>query len=175
MSFRLPYEPKLSEKKLLSQLSERYYKKPYDRFMWWRSYTLKNKPLDKRASFRDKILNGDFDFGPFLLEVELAKHTMNKKFIECTTTSGDPDFGRFHSETSIDRARIKRLNEDYEKDERTKLEDLRKGFLLTFKMTGEQYDEEIVNTSADEIIDFYYEMEEKYGTYWKPLSYPSKT
>ena len=32
-----------------------------------------NKPLDKKASLRDRILNGDFDQGPFLLEVELAK------------------------------------------------------------------------------------------------------
>lgn len=166
---RLPHEPKQTRKWIEGYLSKRYYKKPYDRFMWWRGYTLKNKPLDKRSTFRDKILNGDFDFGPYLLEIELAKHKMNEKFVECTTTNGDPDFGKYHSETSIDRARIKRLNEDHEKDERAKLEELKKGFLLTFKMTKEQYDEEVVETSADELIDFYYEMEEKYGTYWKPM------
>lgn len=166
----LPYSPKLSEKQLLKQLGERYYKKPYDRFMWWRSYTLKNKPLSNRAAFKDRILNGDFDFGPYLLEVELAKHKMNEKFIECTTSNGEPDYGKYHSESSIDRARIKRLNEDYEKDEKNKLEELKKGFLLTFKMTKEQYDEEVVETKSDELIDFYFEMEEKYGTYWKPMS-----
>ena len=166
----LPYSPKLSEKQLLKQLEERYYKKPYDRFMWWRSYTLKNKPLSNRAAFKDRILNGDFDFGPYLLEVELAKHKMNEKFIECTTSNGEPDYGKYHSESSIDRARIKRLNEDYEKDEKNKLEELKKGFLLTFKMTKEQYDEEVIETKSDELIDFYFEMEEKYGTYWKPMS-----
>jgi hypothetical protein len=36
-------------------------------------------------------------------------------------------------------------------------------------MTKEQYDEEVTNSSAEELIDFYYEMEEKYGTYWKPM------
>jgi len=167
---KLPFSPKLSEKNILSQLSSRYYKKPYDRFMWWRSYTLKNKPLDKRALFKDKILNGDFEQGPYLLEVELAKHTMNKKYKEATTTNGEVDFSLWHSNCSIDRARIKRLNEDYEKDEKNKLEEVKKGFLLTFKMTGDEYEEEVVNSRADSLIDFYFEMEEKYGTYWKPLS-----
>lgn len=169
MSYRLPFEPKWSRKKIEAELSKRYYKKPYDRFMWWRSYTLKNKPLDKRAPFKDKIINGDFDYGPYLLEVELAKHTMNDKFKKCTTTNGEPDFGVWRSETSIDKARIKRLNEDYEKDEKGKLEELKKGFLLTFKMTKEDYEREVVETNAEELIDFYYEMEEKYGTYWRPL------
>ena len=94
---------------------------------------------------------------------------MNKKFIECTTTSGEPDIGKYHSETSIDRARVKRLREDYEKDEKNKLEELKKGFLLTFKMTKEDYEKEVTDTNTDTIIDFYYEMEEKYGTYWKPM------
>jgi len=166
----LPYSPKQSKAALEKTLSQRYFKKPYDRFMWWRGYTLKNKPLDKRALFRDKIINGDFDMGPYLLEVELAKHKMNDKFKECITSNGEVDHGVYHSQTSIDRARIKRLNEDYEKDEKTKLEELKKGFLLTFKMTKEQYEEEVIQTKADELIDFYYEMEEKYGTYWKPMS-----
>ena len=171
---KLPFSPKFSEKNILTQLSNRYYKKPYDRFMWWRSYTLKNKPLDKRSSFRDKILNGDFEQGPYLLEVELAKHTMNKKYKEAMTSRGDVDWSLWHSNCSIDRARIKRLNEDYEKDEKSKLEEVKKGFLLTFKMTKEDYEEEVVNTNSDSLIDFYYEMEEKYGTYWKPLSYKLK-
>ena len=174
MKYSLPYEPKMSKEDLEAVLSERYYKKPYDRFMWWRGYTLKNKPLTNKHPFRDRILNGDFDFGPYLLEVELAKHKMNEKFVDCVTSNGEPDYGKYTSETSIDRARIKRLNEDFEKDERTKLEEVKKGFLLTFKMTKEDYDNEVVETDADELIDFYYEMEEKYGTYWKPLSYKGK-
>ena len=55
--YNLPYSPKSSKAKLEKELGQRYYKKPYDRFMWWRGYTLKNKPLDKRSTFRDKILN----------------------------------------------------------------------------------------------------------------------
>ena len=146
---QLPYEPKESRKWIEKELSKRYFKKPYDRFMWWRSYTPKNKPLDRKSSFRDKISNGDFDIGPYLWEVELAKHTMNEKYLNCITTEGTPDHGKFTSESSIDRARIKRLNEDYEK--------------------------EVINTGAKDLLTFYDRMSKKYGTNWKPLSYVGKT
>ena len=173
--YSLPHSPSQTRKWLEKELSKRYFKKPYDRFMWWRSYTLKNKPLDKRAPFRDKILNGDFEQGPYLLEVELAKHTMNDKFLKCMTMNGEPDHGKFNQETSIDRARIKRLNEDFEKDEKNKLEEIKKGFVLNLKMTKEQYDKEVEKTGAKDLLTFYDRMSNKYGTYWKPLSYVSKT
>ena len=169
MGYSLPYSPKFDQQFLERTLSKRYFKKPYDRFMWWRSYTPKNKPLHNRASFIDKIRNGDFDIGPYLYEVMLAEHKMNEKFLECITRSGDVDYGRFTSETSIDKARIKRLNADHEKEEAKKLQDIKKGFLTTFKMTSEQYDKEILNTSASKLETFYNRMEKKYGTYWKPL------
>ena len=55
-----PFSPLHSKKWLEKYLSTNYYKKKYDRFMWWRSYSLKNKPLDKNFPLRDRILNGDF-------------------------------------------------------------------------------------------------------------------
>ncbi len=172
---KLPYEPKESRKWIEKELKKRYFKKPYDRFMWWRSYTLKNKPLDKKSSFRDKILNGDFDHGPYLWEIELAKHTINDKYLNSITANGEPDHGIFTSETSIDRARIKRLNEDYEKDEKIKLEEIKKGFLLNTKITKQQYDKEVINTGAKDLLTFYDRMSNKYGANWKPLSHVAKT
>ena len=160
----LPFSPPLEKNWILRTLKKDYFKKPYDRFMWWRSYTLKNKPLDKKAPLRDRILNGDFDQGPFLLEIELAKHTINDKWLSNMTTNGEPDHGKFHGETSIDRARIKRLKEDFEKDETNKLETLKNEMTKLFRIDKETYDEEVVNTSASDLINFYYEMEEKYKT-----------
>ena len=171
----LPYSTKFTRKWIEKELSKRYFKKPYDRFMWWRSYTPKNKPLTNRHPFRDRILNGDFERSSYPLEIELAKHTMNDKFLECRSSTGEVDHGKFHSETSIDRARIKRLSEDFEKDEKNKLEDIKRGFVLNLKMTKDQYEHEVTNTKASELLDFYDSMAEKYGTYWKPLSYVSKT
>jgi hypothetical protein len=172
---QLPYQPKFSREWIEKQLSKTHFKKPYDRFMWWRSYTPKNKPLSNRHPFRDRILNGDFEHSSYPLEVELAKHTMNSKFLACVTKNGEVDQGKYISESSIDRSRIKRLNEDYEKDEKSKLEEIKKGFLINLKMSKEDYEEEVTNTRSSSLIEFYDNMAEKYGTYWKPLSYVRKT
>ena len=79
MEVILPFKPKWSKQWIETKLKRNYYKKPYDRFMWWRSYTPKNKPLGHKAKFIDRLINGDFDSGPYLLEVELVYHTMNEK------------------------------------------------------------------------------------------------
>jgi hypothetical protein len=98
---------------------------------------------------------------------------MNEKFKELYK-----DTGRFTEETSVDRARRKRLMEDFDKEETKRLDELKRGFVSDIKMTKEQYDQEVVDTKADTIIDFYYEMEEKYGsrfikTQWPPGLIPA--
>jgi hypothetical protein len=130
--------------------------------MWWRSYTPKNKPLGIKASLIDRIINGDFEAGPFLLEVELVHHTINEKFKALIGNDGEVDYGKYSVETSIDRARKKRLLEDHDKDEFRKLDDLRKLFKKEFKITEEEYKKEITKGS-DTLVDFYYKLEKKYG------------
>jgi hypothetical protein len=168
MHNQLPFKPKWSRNWIEKRLGENYFKKPYDRFMWWRSYTPKNKPLTNRHSLRDRIANGDFEQGPYLMEIELVLHTMNDKHIEATTVRGEVDHSLWHSNTSIDRARKKRLEEDHEKEELRKLTDLRNAFLMEFKMTKDQYNEEVEKTSGT-TLEFYFEMEEKYGKWARPL------
>jgi hypothetical protein len=158
----LPYKPGHSKNWLNKFFKQDYYKKPYDRFMWWRGYTPKNKPLTARHTFKDRVLNGDFEPGPYLMEVELVHHTINEKYIQNTTKSGDIDHGKYHQETSIDRARKKRLIEDHEKEEARKLMDLRNQFVKEFLITKEEYDTEVIETSGN-ITDFYFEIEDKYG------------
>ena len=163
----LPYSPTQPKDFLEKYLSKRYFKKPYDRFMWWRSYTTKNKPLPSRAPFIEKIKNGDYDIGPYLMEIQLVQHRMNEKFIEC-----DGDHTVWNHATSVDKARIKRLHADHEKEEAKKLEDIRRQFTIVFKMTAKQYDKEVMNTGAKDLEAFYYKMEKKYGTYWQPVKMP---
>jgi len=162
MEISLPFEPKWSKQWIETKLKRRFFKKPYDRFMWWRSYTPKNKPLGIKASLIDRIINGDFEAGPFLLEVELVHHTINEKFKALIGNDGEVDYGKYSIETSIDRARKKRLLEDHDKDEFRKLDDLRKLFKKEFKITEEEYKKEITKGS-DTLVDFYYKLEKKYG------------
>lgn len=162
----LPFNPSHSQEWLEKFFTKNYYKKPYDRFMWWRSYVPKNKPLSPKASLRDRILNGDFDVSSFKFESEIVEHKINQKYLDLIG-----DHGRYTEETSLDRARRKRLLEDFDKDEANKLAELQKQFVLYFKITEEQYQEEITNSEL-ELIDFYFYIEEKYGTYWKTVKLP---
>ena len=162
MQVSLPFEPKWSKQWIETKLKRRFFKKPYDRFMWWRSYTPKSKPLGIKASLIDRIINGDFEAGPFLLEVELVHHTINEKYKALIGNDGEVDYGKYSVETSIDRARKKRLLEDHDKDEFRKLDDLRKLFKKEFKITEEEYKKEITKGS-DTLVDFYYKLEKKYG------------
>ena len=156
MNISLPYSPFHSIEWLESFFKENYYKLPYNRFMWWRSYTPRTKPLSFRESLRDRILNGDFDFASFKFEAELVEHKMNEKFTELSK-----DIGRYVEETSLDRSRRIRLLEDFEKDEASKLNQLLNEFLSNFNITRDQYEEEVVNWN-DSLIEFYYYIKEKY-------------
>lgn len=151
-----PFRPAHSKAWLERYLKKNYYKKKYDRYMWWRSYTLKNAPLSNKHPLRDRILNGDFDLGPFVFEIELVEHRINEKCLDHKHED------TFREAIQLDKARRKRLQEDRDKDEANKLEDLKKSFLFEFFMTKEQYDKEVIRPHKD-LISFYYKMEDKYG------------
>ena len=163
----LPYTPHHSLEWLEKFFKKNYNKKPYDRFMWWRSYSPKFRPLHARHPFRDRILNGDLDMAPYRFEAEIVEHRMNQKFIECKG-----DHAMFNEQVAMDRRRRKRLLEDYDKEEVKRLEEIKKGFIQDIIMTKDQYDEEVVNTKTNSLIDFYYEMEEKYGTRYFRSRFP---
>ena len=159
MFINLPYTPTHSQQWLERFFKKNFYKKPYDRFMWWRGYVPKSKPLHSRVPFRDRLLNGDFDVPSFLYEAQMVEHKMNEKWLQY----GYKDNGRYHEDTSLDRARRKRLLEDHSKEEVKRLQELEKGFVSEFKMTKEQYNQEAINTTSRTLIDFYYKMQDKYG------------
>ena len=155
-----PYKPKWAEDAILSFLKKRYYKKPYDRFMWWRSYTSKKKPLPNKASFLDKCKNGDYDYGSFTYEIELVKHKLRP--IYQTMVIDQQDHGRFMSAHSIDKARIKRLNEDLQKDETRKLDEVTRQIMKEFGLTRIEAEDELINCEGETILQVYRCIEKKY-------------
>lgn len=164
MYSNLPYSPVHSLEWLEKFFAKDYYKKPYDRFMWWRSYTPKRRPLHTRQPFIDRLINGDFDVAPFRFEAEIVEHRLNKIWLELCD---DP--GRYLQEASVDIARRKRLIEDYEKEENKRLQELKNLFVRKLKITRQDYDIEIEQTQSESLVDFYYEIKEKYGIYWTPI------
>ena len=157
----VPFDPPLKKDWILRTLKKNYYKKPYDRFMWWRSYTPKNKPLSKSKPLRDRIANGDLDHAPYLFESYLAEYTMNEKYLQCITKNREIDYMKWKQEASVDGARKKRLLDDYDREETRRLDELRKGFMKEFGIDKETYYKEAENSSK-KLLDFYDYMSRKY-------------
>ena len=133
MDISLPYSPTHKLTWLERYFKKNYYKKPYDRFMWWRSFTAKTE-----------------------FEAQIVEHQLNEKF-----QLSIRDQLKWVEETSLARARRKRLLADFEKEESKRLEALKKGLCKKFDITGKEYDNEISNSKGT-ILDFYFYLENKY-------------
>ena len=146
----------LSKLAIQIRLDENYQKLNYNQFRWWRWYESRNKSLPYKSSFRDKILNGDYDISPYLLQSELCEHMLNEMLEEC-----DGDYQKYLEKGKLLMARRKRLLEDYEKDEFNKLEEIYSQVQKNFDITREQVEKEAIEC-RDDLIDLYYIIEEKY-------------
>ena len=121
-----------SKEKILQELSKL---KPikYNQFRWWRRWDSKNLPLSSKAPLIDRILNGDFDYSPYFWQFQYCLVEMeDKKLI----AKDNLDWMEI---ITIDRARYKRLIDDFNRDEKDRLDGLEKAFLQSFHMTKEDY------------------------------------
>ena len=150
--FKVPHNRKFIEKRLTE-----FQKLNYNQFRWWRWYEAKNKPLPNKADFRDKIMNGDYDQGPYSLQAQLCEHMLNDIYEECK-----PDLQKYLEKSKLLSARRKRLWEDHEKDENGKLNDLIVAFTKNFRITKDEIYQEI-DICIGTILDLYYQIEEKYN------------
>ena len=149
------FNPALSRSFLKKEFAK-LQKLNYNQFRWWRMYDVKNKPLDKRQPLRDRILNGDYDFSHYWYQAAWVEHDLNDLQKECGA-----DDGLFVEKGAVLRARRKRLLEDFERDEKEKLEELYREFPKYFRVSKDQVKEEMTNFSGS-LIDFYYHMDDKY-------------
>jgi len=109
----------------------------YNRFTWWRRFTPKKTQLDPKSPLLNKIKNGDLAFSHYWWQAKYTEMEMNSK------KQITMDSNHWVEATTIDRARRKRLYEDFEKDEKGKLAYIRKQFPKEFYMTCEDYDREV--------------------------------
>lgn len=128
----------------------------YNQFRWWRRFDQPNKPLHKNASFLDKIQNGDLDFSHYWWQAKYTEIEMNEKSQNCID---DQDF---HEKSQLDKTRRRRLWDDFGKDESEKLQFIRKEFSKEFRMTEEDYDNEILEFDGS-LEDLYHHCSVKYG------------
>lgn len=149
------FNPTLSRKRLQKEFSK-LQKLNYNQFRWWRMYGAKNKPLNKRQPLRDRILNGDYDFSHYWYQVAWCEHEMDDLY---KLYKDDPV--QYADQSKMVNARRKRLLEDFDRDEKEKLEELYNEFPKYFRVSKDQVKEEMLNFSGS-LIDFYYHMDDKY-------------
>lgn len=135
----------------------------YNQFRWWRKFDQPNKPLQGRASLLAKIQNGDFEFSHYYWQAKYIEIELNQKYKESS------DGQQYSESTRMDRARRKRLWEDFEKDEAKKLETLKKEFTKEFFIEGDQYEDEFERFDGT-LEEFYNYCSKEYGKnlYRKP-------
>jgi hypothetical protein len=121
-----------SKEKILQELSKLRPIK-YNQFRWWRRWENKNPLLPKTKPLIDRILNGDFDFSHYFWQAQYVYIEMEEK------KSVARDNLDWLEIITMDRARLKRLIDDFERDEKEKLEGLEKAFTQSFHLTKEDY------------------------------------
>jgi hypothetical protein len=73
----------------------------------------------------------------------------------------------------MDRQRRRKLREDHEKYEADNLKQLRKDFLHTFKMSREDYENDVVEVGGT-LKEFYNYCEMRYGKFNRPTTLPRR-
>ena len=117
--------------------------------MWWRTHTDKVVPLGTRAPLKERILNGDFNPSSYFWQAQLALYTAKDKL---DLSKHDT---RYQIEIcAVDFARYKRLMEDFEKEETSRMDALYDAFTDAFKITKEELEEKFINWNGD-IMSFY--------------------
>jgi len=111
----------------------------YNRFRWWRKFDQPKKPLPNKSPLLDKIQNGDLEFSHYWWQAKFSELELNKAYVDC-----DFEMQKLLEKHAVDLARRKRLWEDFERDEKDKLISLRKQFSKEFRMTEEDYENEII-------------------------------
>ena len=127
----------LSREFLETELSK-LQKKTYNQFQWWRRYQTR-KVLHDKKPLEEKILNGDYEHSDYYYQALHENYLLEDKI---------KDIKYYESklnDISLFRTRYKRLMDDYEKDEKELIKDLRRDFRVVFRITYEELDEIMAN------------------------------
>lgn len=158
------YTPTHTREQLLGTKLKGLRKLNYNPFTWWRMYESINKPLSLRASLGDRIKNGDYDYPHWKYQAELCEHDLNDMWAKMA-----PDYGKWVEESSLMRARRKRLLEDHEKEEKKKLDDLIREFTRYYRLTKEAVEDMLMEWEGD-LYGFFLDIDDRHG--YKPTPVP---
>jgi hypothetical protein len=117
-----------------------------------------NKPLHKYSDLLDKIQNGDYEFSHYYWQARYAEIEINDLHHETY-----PDAVLFNEKNAMNGARRKRLWDDFEKDEKERINGIEKDFYMKFKMSRKQVKEEMGEFGGT-LENFYHYCDKEFGT-----------
>ena len=123
-------------------------KSKYNKFQWWRSHE-SIQELHPYCPLIDRINNGDFDSSPYLWMAQLALHDMQEKMDAEKSIDKKRDIQSLYTE------KYRRLQLDFEKDEASRLAELKKSFCMKFRISREDL-EKIMEDFVGSLEDLYY-------------------
>ena len=125
--------------------------------MWWRTHAQPGAPLGKRAPLKSRIVNGDFDFSCYYWQAQSTAINARKKL-----NLDKDDYQMQYEKVTVDVARYRRLQIDFEKEESARIEAIVDAFTISFKIDREELLDRLCNWPFD-LLSFYESLEE-FGT-----------
>ena len=126
--------PVLQSREFIEEKLSKLQKKNYNQFQWWRRYQTR-KTLHEKVPLEQRILNGDFEHSDYYYQALHENYLLEDK------VKGKLYYEDMLDDVSLFRTRYKRLMDDYEKDEKELIKDLRKNIRTITKITYEELDQ----------------------------------
>ena len=125
--------PVLQSREFIEEKLSKLQKKNYNQFQWWRRYQTR-KTLHDKVPLEQRILNGDFEHSDYYYQALHENYLLEDKI------KGKLYYEDMLDDVSLFRTRYKRLMDDYEKDEKELIKDLRKEIRTVTRITYDELD-----------------------------------
>ena len=125
--------PVLQSREFIEEKLSKLQKKNYNQFQWWRRYQTR-KTLHDKVPLEQRILNGDFEHSDYYYQALHENYLLEDKI------KGKLYYEDMLDDVSLFRTRYKRLMDDYEKDEKQLIKDLRKEIRTVTRITYDELD-----------------------------------
>ena len=119
----------------------------YNPYYWHRRYKAKEE-LSSKHPLYERIVHGDFDPSEYYYQAEHEMYLLEDKLKTCKNLEEEHDARQLFME------RRRKLLEDYEKEERKRMEKLTNAFVKTFSVNKDQL-ETIMDTFDGSLLDLY--------------------
>lgn len=125
--------PVLQSREFLEAELSKLQKKNYNQFQWWRRYQTR-KMLHPKTPLEERIINGDYEHSDYYYQAQHENYLLEDKI------QGKVYYEDMLDDISMFRTRYKRLMDDYEKDEKQLIKDLRKEIRTVTRITYDELD-----------------------------------